>query len=40
MAVGYDCTHGAGIVFGTNCACTAFEKLHGSFIGSGRVERP
>ena len=32
--------HGAGIRVGTNCACCSCERLHGSFMAAGRVERP
>ena len=40
IAVGCEGAHADGITDGTNCACTAFGKLHASFIAAGRVESP
>src|SRR5256885_12138864 len=37
---GCDGAHGAGMRFGTNCACCAFEKLQGSFMAGGGREGP
>ena len=40
IGVGCDGAHGAGIRFGTNCACCSFEKLHWSFMGIARDIEP